>query len=66
MITKSDMRMFPNGSRYWGYSCKLHRVDGPAVIYLYPDGKEEYWLHNIQYSSLEEMRRILTMDEALK
>ena len=35
---------FDNGTRLWCVDCKLHRVDGPAVIFAY--GKEEWWIND--------------------
>lgn len=37
-----------NGTKYWYLDGKLHRINGPAVIYS--DGTVEYWV-NGKYKS---------------
>lgn len=33
--------VFPDGSKQWYLSNKLHRLDGPAIVKV--DGTEEWW-----------------------
>ena len=39
------------GARYYKKGWRIHRVDGPAVIYQ--DGEEDYWLEDESYTKEE-------------
>ena len=39
------------GARYYKKDRRLHRIDGPAVIYQ--DGEEDYWLEDESYTKEE-------------
>lgn len=34
----------PSGTKRWFKGMKLHRTNGPAVIY--PDGSQEWWIND--------------------
>jgi hypothetical protein len=42
----SAIAYLQDGTRFWLKDDMLHREDGPGRIY--PDGKHEYWLDNVQ------------------
>jgi len=50
MHRENDMPAYimSDGTRFWYANGLLHRLIGPAVIY--PDGKAEYWVNNIEYA----------------
>ena len=52
--------MYKDGTKYYFFENKIHRLDGPAVIW--PDGEEEYWI-NDKYLTKEEFE---THPERLK
>ena len=38
--------VLPDGRQEWRLGWKLHRDDGPAVIY--PDGTQEWWVNGVK------------------
>ena len=39
---------WPNGTKFWCFNYKLHRVDGPAVEWV--SGGKEYWINGKKVS----------------
>jgi len=48
------------GKEIWKFNGLFHREDGPAVTY--PDGKEEYWLFDKQYSKEDFLKYYESLD----
>jgi hypothetical protein len=47
-IRKSICKIAESGTKYWLLDSKLHREDGPAVIYH--NGIEYWFLNNVEYT----------------
>ena len=45
---KYEVKVYPDGSKYWYLNGKLHREDGPAVEHA--DGDKSWWLDGRRYT----------------
>jgi hypothetical protein len=55
---KYEVRVYPNGAKYWYLNDVIHREDGPAIEYA--DGSKYWYLENVDYTESghkEEMER---------
>ena len=63
-----EVKNFSNGSKYWFYNDKCHRINGPAVEWA--NGYKAWYLDNIRYASKKEYylellkRKLITKKEA--
>lgn len=48
---------YNSGRKIWLKDGKLHRIDGPALIY--EDGIEEYWLNGIWYPNVNSVDELI-------
>ena len=47
-MSQPEMKVYPNGSKFWFLNGKLHREGGPAIEWY--DGAKRWYLNGKKYS----------------